>query len=93
MNEIKKEEKKENEDDVLIPKKENEKEISLPNKEKEITCSDFFKNSPLILLILKIFLFSEGKLMRIFAQIGDLYFCILVTNFYVEIVIILLCAV
>ena len=57
MNEIKKEEKKENEDDVLIPKKENEKEISLPNKEKEITCSDFFKNSPLILLILKIFLF------------------------------------
>lgn len=92
MNEIRKEEKKENEDDVLISKKENEKEISLPNIEKEITCSDFFKNSPLILLILKIFLFSEGKLMRIFAQIGDLYFCILVTNFYVEIVIILLCA-
>jgi len=28
--------------------------------------------------------------MRIFAQIGDLYLCILITNIYVEIIIILL---
>ena len=87
----KKEEEQKNEDDTLIPM-ENKISKESTNIENEINTTEFFINSPLLLLILKILLFSEGKIMRIFAQIGDLYFCILITNIYVEIVIILLCS-
>ena len=87
----KKEEEQKNEDDTLLPMQSKLSKEST-NNENEINTTEFFINSPLLLLILKIFLFSEGKIMRIIAQIGDLYFCILILNIYVEIVIILLCS-
>ena len=87
----KKEEEQKNEDDTLLPLQ-NKLTKESSNLENEINTTEFFINSPLLLLILQIFLFSEGKIMRLFAQIGDLYFCILITNIYVEIIIILLCS-
>ena len=87
----KKDDEQKNEDDTLLPIQNKLSNESMDIK-NEIDASEFFINSPLLLLILKIFLFSEGKIMRLFAQIGDLYFCILITNIYVEIIIILLCS-
>ena len=87
----KKDDEQKNEDDTLLPIQNKLSNESMDIK-NEIDASELFINSPLLLLILKIFLFSEGKIMRLFAQIGDLYFCILITNIYVEIIIILLCS-
>ena len=61
--------------------------ISEDEKEKE-----FFTDSPITLVILKIFFLFEGQLIRIFVQIGDLYFAAIITNIYLEVVIIQICA-
>jgi hypothetical protein len=41
---------------------------------------------------LKIFFLFEGQLIRIFVQIGDIYFAAIITNIYLEVVIIQICA-
>ena len=61
--------------------------ISEDEKEKE-----FFTDSPIKLLLLKIFFLFEGQLIRIFVQIGDIYFAAIITNIYLEVVIIQICA-
>ena len=61
--------------------------ISEDEKEKE-----FFVETPIKLLLLKIFLLFEGQLIRIFIQIGDIYFSAIITNIYLEVVIIQICA-
>ena len=61
--------------------------ISEDEKEKE-----FFVDTPIKLLLLKIFLLFEGQLIRIFIQIGDIYFSAIITNIYLEVVIIQICA-
>ena len=61
--------------------------ISEDEKEKE-----FFVDTPVKLLLLKIFLLFEGQLIRIFIQIGDIYFSAIITNIYLEVVIIQICA-
>ena len=61
--------------------------ISEDEKEKE-----FFADSPIQLLILKIFFLFEGQLIRVFVQIGDIYFAAIITNIYLEVVIIQICA-
>ena len=61
--------------------------ISEDEKEKE-----FFVDTPVKLLLLKLFLLFEGQLVRIFIQIGEIYFCAIITNIYLEVVIIQICA-
>ena len=61
--------------------------ISEDEKEKE-----FFVDAPVKLLLLKIFLLFEGQLIRIFLQTGDIYFSAIITNIYLEVVIIQICA-
>ena len=61
--------------------------ISEDEKEKE-----FFVDTPVKLLLLKLFLLFEGQLVRIFVQIGDIYFAAIITNIYLEVVIIQICA-
>ena len=61
--------------------------LSEDEKEKE-----FFTESPTKLLLLKIFFLFEGELIRIFVQIGDIYFAAIITNIYLEVVIIQICA-
>ena len=56
-------------------------------KDKEL-----FTNSPLLLLFLNFLLIVEGKIVRIMIQFGDLYFVAIITNIYLEVVIIQICA-
>ena len=68
----------------IIEEKTDEKE---EDKNKE-----FFSNSPVIYLFLKIILLAEGQITRILLQLGDLYFSAIITNIYLEIMIIQLSA-
>ena len=70
----------------FIIKEENENEL---NEEKS---KEFLSNSPFIYMLFKIFLLSEGQITRILLQLGDLYFASIITNIYLEIMIILLTA-
>ena len=54
---------------------------------------EFFINHPIIYFFIKILLLFEGQITRIFVQIGDLYITGIITNIYLEIVVIQLCAV
>ena len=67
-------------------KNENIKEID-EDKNKE-----FFSNSPIIYFFIKIFLLFEGQITRILLQLGDLYFSGIITNIYLEIILIQVCA-
>ena len=53
---------------------------------------ELFINSPIISLFLKIFFLFEGQIIRALVQIGDLYFCSIITNIYLEVVIIIICS-
>ena len=71
-------------------KNENIKEIEIDedkNKNKE-----FFSNSPIIYFFIKILLLFEGQMTRILLQLGDLYFSGIITNIYLEIILIQVCA-
>lgn len=61
--------------------------ISEDEKEKE-----FFTDSPLIHFFINFLLIIEGKIVRIMIQFGDLYFAAIITNIYLEVVIIQICA-
>ena len=56
-------------------------------KEKE-----FFTDSPRLHLFVNFLLILEGKIVRIMVQFGDLYFAAILTNIYLEVVIIQICA-
>ena len=64
----------------IIEGKADEKE---DDKNKE-----FFSNLPVLYLFLKILLLAEGQITRILLQLGDLYFSAIITNIYLEIMII-----
>ena len=68
------------------------KKISENNKidliEEEEKNKEFFLNSPKIYFFIKTFLLFEGDILRILIQLGDLYFCGIITNIYLEIIII-----
>jgi hypothetical protein len=53
---------------------------------------ELFINSPVISLFLKIFFLFEGQIIRVLVQFGDLYFCAIITNIYLEVVIIIICS-
>ena len=56
-------------------------------KEKE-----YFTDSPRLHFFVNFLLIIEGKIVRIMVQFGDLYFAAILTNIYLEIVIIQICA-
>ena len=53
---------------------------------------ELFISSPIIALILKIFFIIEGQIIRALVQFGDLYFVLIITNIYLEVVIIIICS-
>ena len=67
----------------------NEDKIDENEEDKN---NEFFSNSPVIYLFLKILLLAEGQITRILLQLGDLYFSAIITNIYLEIMIIQLSA-
>ena len=53
---------------------------------------EFFSGFPIILFFIKLLLLFEGKITRILIQLGDLYFSVIITNMYLEIILIQVCA-
>ena len=53
---------------------------------------DFFSNIPLIYFLVKIILLFEAQIIRFLIQIGDFYFSCIITNMYLEIILIQVCA-
>ena len=53
---------------------------------------EFFSNSPVIYFFIKIILLFEGQITKILLQLGDLYFAGIITNIYLEIILIQVCA-
>jgi len=73
----------------IIKEEEGEEEEKESYDEKS---KEFLSNSPFIYMLFKIILLSEGQITRILLQLGDLYFASIITNIYLEIMIILLTA-
>ena len=61
--------------------------VSEDDKTKE-----FFTESPLLHFFVNFLLIIEGKIVRILVQFGDIYFAAIITNIYLEVVIIQICA-
>ena len=72
----------------IYKKKTESKTESPEEKNKEL-----FINHPVIYFFLKILLLFEGQITRILIQIGDLYIIGIITNTYLQIIVIQLCAV
>ena len=77
------------EDKMLQRKYTNNTNIS---EASEVNNNEFFIKCPVIYLFFKILFIFEGQILRIFIQIGDLYFCAVITNIYLEIILIQVCA-
>ena len=71
----------------------NRKIKSINTEKEEDKNKEFFINHPVIYFFIKILLLFEGQITRILVQIGDLYIAGIITNIYLEIVVIQLCAV
>ena len=67
--------------------------IELKEETPEDKNKELFINHPVIYFFLKILLLFEGQLTRILMQIGDLYIVGIITNTYLQIIVIQLCAV
>ena len=83
-------------DNINSEKIENEElienKIDNTHKIEEEINKEFFNNSPKIYFFIKIFLLFEGQIIRIFIQLGDFYFSLIITNIYFEIILIQVCA-
>ena len=76
------------EEDVIFKNKITDISMSIiEDKNKEC-----FNNCPMVYLFFKVFFLFEGQIMRILVQIGDLYFAGVITNIYLQIIIIQICA-
>ena len=62
--------------------------LSEINEERE---KEFFSNSPIIYFFIKILLLFEGQITRILFQIGDFYCSGIITNIYLQIILIQIC--
>ena len=62
--------------------------LSEINEERE---KEFFSNSPIIYFFIKILLLFEGQITRILLQIGDFYCSGIITNIYLQIILIQIC--
>ena len=72
--------------------KENNNNLTLSKITEDEPENELFTSSPIIALLLKIFLLIEGQIIRALVQFGDLYFAAIITNIYLEIVIIIICS-
>ena len=66
--------------------KENNNNLTLSKITEDEPENELFTSSPIIALLLKIFLLIEGQIIRALVQFGDLYFAAIITNIYLEIV-------
>ena len=72
---------------------EKDSKYSLISKTSEDDKSkEFFTDSPLKHFFVNFLLIIEGKIVRIMIQFGDVYFAAIITNIYLEVVIIQICA-
>ena len=72
--------------------KENINNLRLSKMTEDEPEKELFTSSPIIALLLQIFFFIEGQIVRAMVQFGDLYFAAIITNIYLEIVIIIICS-
>ena len=72
--------------------KDNNNKLTLSKITEDEPENELFSSSPIIALLLKIFLLIEGQIIRALVQFGDLYFAAIITNIYLEIVIIIICS-
>jgi hypothetical protein len=72
--------------------KENINNLRLSKMTEDEPEKELFTSSPIIALLLKIFFLIEGQIVRAMVQFGDLYFAAIITNIYLEIVIIIICS-
>ena len=72
--------------------KENINNLRLSKITEDEPEKELFTSSPIIALLLKIFFLIEGQIVRAMVQFGDLYFAAIITNIYLEIVIIIICS-
>ena len=72
--------------------KDNNNKLTLSKITEDEPENELFSSSPIISLFLKIFLLIEGQIIRALVQFGDLYFAAIITNIYLEIVIIIICS-
>ena len=72
--------------------KENINNLRLSKMTEDEPEKELFTSSPIIALLLQIFFLIEGQIVRAMVQFGDLYFAAIITNIYLEIVIIIICS-
>ena len=72
--------------------KENINNLRLSKMTEDEPEKELFTSSPIIALLLKIFFLIEGQIVCAMVQFGDLYFAAIITNIYLEIVIIIICS-
>ena len=70
----------------------NNNNLTLSQSTEDHPEKEFFTSSPIISLLLKIFLLIEGQIIRALVQFGDFYFVAIITNVYLEVVIIIICS-
>ena len=70
----------------------NNNNLALSQSTEDHPEKEFFTSSPIIFLLLKIFLLIEGQIIRALVQFGDFYFVAIITNVYLEVVIIIICS-
>ena len=70
----------------------NNNNLTLSQSTEDHPEKEFFTSSPIIFLLLKIFLLIEGQIIRALVQFGDFYFVAIITNVYLEVVIIIICS-
>ena len=85
--------KNNNNDNIIINKSAENINLSQiiegkANENEDDKNKEFFSNLPVLYLFLKILLLAEGQITRILLQLGDLYFSAIITNIYLEIMII-----
>ena len=76
----------------LTTKDNNNNKLALSKSSEDEPEKEFFTSSPIIALLLKIFLLFEGQIIRALVQFGDLYIVLIITNIYLEVVIIIICS-
>ena len=76
----------------MTTKENNNNNLALSKSLEDEPEKEFFTSSPIIMLLLKIFLLIEGQIIRALVQFGDLYFVLIITNIYLEVVIIIICS-
>ena len=72
--------------------KDSNNNLALSKSTEDEPEKELFISSPILALILKIFFIIEGQIIRTLIQFGDLYFVLIITNIYLEVVIIIICS-